>query len=251
MSKIIKPNIQDIIIQNVYRKEFDLLNNINELGILPYLSEEIITYISEFFISTTDYIDYYIEKIYKIRFKNSKLENNFDSEILPYVLQLHNNPNKKEICKNWDYGEEFLLISERHEDGKAFYSSWNNWEKSFLSDFELQIKCISKPRKQIDNKKLLEYLMPINKILRINYARGMNGNPDKWEKEFGPYFQNIIDMNISEQNELFSIWKHKYVECFNFALKDHVNGRKAYFTDNSNSNWLCSFITDFMMCLYH
>jgi hypothetical protein len=35
MSKIIKPNIQDIIIQNVYRKEIDLLNNINEYVPIP------------------------------------------------------------------------------------------------------------------------------------------------------------------------------------------------------------------------
>jgi hypothetical protein len=251
MSKKIKPNNQDNIIQNVYRKEIDLLNNINEIGILPYLTEEIISYISEFFISTTDYIDYYIEKIYKIRFKHSKLENNFDLEILPYIITLHNNPNKEEICKNWNYGEEFLLISERHEDGKAFYFSWNNWEKSFLCDLKIQINCISKPRSEIIDKKLLEYIMPINKILRIDYVCGMRGNADKWEEELGPYFQKIINMNIKEQTELFSIWNHEYVECFKFAIKDHQNGKKEYFSDNPNTSWLCSFITDFMMCLYH
>ena len=93
--------------------------------------------------------------------------------------------------------------------------------------------------------------MPINKILRIDYLCGMYGNSDKWEKDLGSYFQKIIDMPSKQQNELFSIWKHEYVSAFKFAIKDHKNGKKEYFSNNPNASWMCSFITDFMMYLYH
>ena len=233
------------ILHNVYRNEVFLLNKINSLGILPYLPDELVKYILQFLVTITDYIDYYIDKMYNVK------EIHFDSEILPYIVQLHNNPNKDEICKTWDYGEEFLLISERHKDLVAFYIIWCNWGKSFICDLEIQIKCISKHRSEIINKKLLEYLMPINKILRIDYLCGMYGNSDKWEKDLGSYFQKIIDMPSEEQNELFSIWKHEYVSAFKFAIKNHENGKKEYYSNNPNASWMCSFITDFMMYLYH
>lgn len=233
------------ILHNIYHNEIYLLNKINSFGILPYLPDELVTYILQFLVSITDYIDYFIEKMYNIK------EMHLDSKILPYIKHLHNHPNKEEICKKWDYGEEFFLISERHKDMAAYYTIWCNWEKSFLRDLEIQIQCISKSRKEIIDKKLLEYIMPINKILRINYSCSMHGNAYKWGIELGPYFQKIIDMNITERNKIFNIWKYDYVSCFNFALKDHENGKKEYYADNPNASWLCSFITDFMMVLYH
>ena len=245
MSNRLHQTIHDEILNTVYREKIILFNKLNSLEILPYLPEEIISYILQFLVTSTDYIDYYIEKNYKLK----QIE--FDLEILPYIIQLNNNPNKKLICENWDYGEEFLLIYERHKDGKAFYSKWNNWNQSFLCDFKIQIKCISKPRSEIVNKKLLEYIMPINKLLRINYECGIYGNAYQWEKELGPYFQKIIDMNITEQNQIFNIWNEEYSNSFTMSLKDHQNGRKEYFSDNPNTSWLCSFLTDFMMYLYH
>jgi hypothetical protein len=234
----------DIIVNTFYNEKIIFFNKLNSLEILPYLPEEIILYILQFLIKPTDYIDYYIEKFYKLK------QLKFDLEILPYIIRLNNESNKKEICKNWDYGYEFLLISERHKDGKAFYFMLDMWE-SFLLDLLMQIKCISKPRSEIVDKKLLEYIMPINKILRTTYVGGMPGTAYMHELELGPYVQKIIDLSITEQNQLFSIWNQLYVDCFKFAIHDHQNGRKEYFSNDPNTSWLCSFVTDFMMCLYH
>jgi len=237
--------LKELILHNVYAEKIALLRKINSTGILPYLPDDLILYITQFLVSTTDYIDYYIEKIYTIE------QTQFDIEILPYIVQLHNYPNKKEICKNWDYGEEFLLISKRHEDGDAFYSSWNNCDKSFLCDLEMQIKCISKPRSKIINKKLLDYIMPINKILRIDYKSGMMGIPHHWEKDLGPYFQKILSATIEEQKEIFSIWNSSYANSFKLSQIDHSNGKKEYYSYYPETSLMCSFITSFMMYEYH
>ena len=237
--------IHNEILNNIYHDKIYLLNKINSMGILPHLPDELISYIFDFLVSITDYIDYYIEKMYKMSLYN------FDLEILPYILQLHNNPIKEEICKNWDYGEEFLLISKRHEDGKSFYSAWNNWSKSFLSDFHSQIKCISKPRNKIDDKKLLEYVMPINKILRIDYHCGMYGSPIKCEIDLGIYFQKIIDATFEKKAEIFSIWNDSYTKSFRLSLIDHSNGKKQYFNHSPETTLMCSFLTSFMMYEYH
>jgi hypothetical protein len=240
---ISKTDLHQQILNNVYRKEIIQFKFINSTGKLPYLPDEIINHILQFFPSTTDYIDYYIEKLYNLN------QNNFYLEILPYLIQLHNNPKKEEICKNWDYGREFLLISERHEDGKSFYS-WN-WDDSFCCDFLLQVKCISKPRNKIDNKQLLEYILPINKILRIDYKCAMDGRPIYWETDLGPHFQKIIDADTKTQDEIFNIWNEDYVRSFLLTLKNHETGKKNYFIGNQNATFMCSFVTTFMMFQYH
>ena len=51
-------------------------------------------------------MDYYIE----MNYYGATLYENSYLKISPYILQLHNNPKKEEICKNWEYGEEFLLM---------------------------------------------------------------------------------------------------------------------------------------------
>ena len=213
----------------------------------------------DFLTATTDYVSKYIEE--KMYDNNENNDNNgdnadnynqFDIEILDCIKVIHNHPNKNIICKNWIYGEEFFLISERHNDGNAFYSTWNDWDKSFMCDLELQIKCISKPRSKLSsNKKLLDYIMPINKILRINYKCGMIGNPYKWEQDLGHYFQNILSATIEEQNAIFSIWNSSYVNSFKLSQIDHSNGNKEYFKSYPETSWMCSFITSFMMYEYH
>ena len=57
---------------------------------------------------------------------NGDHDKQIDMEILDCFKAIHNHPNKKLICENWIYGEEFFLISERHKDGNAFYYKWNN-----------------------------------------------------------------------------------------------------------------------------
>lgn len=245
MSTQLHQTLTDEILNTIYGEKIILFNKLNSLEILPYLPEEIISYILQFLVTTTDYIDYYIEKFYKLK----QLE--FDLEILPYIIQLHNHQDKVKICKNWDYGEEFILISGRHEDGKSFYSTWSNWGKSFLCDLKIIINCISKPRSEIVDKKLLDYIMPINKILRTTYASGMCGTALMHEIDFGPFFQKIIDMSITEQNQLLSIWNQEYADSFKFALRENQNGKKQYFSNEPNINWLCSFITSFMMYEFH
>jgi hypothetical protein len=214
----------------------------------------------ELLTSTTDYINKYIEKhFYKADIDNdNNIDINYDfnyknyePEIFSCLMQIHNHPNKEEICKNWDYGEEFLLISKRHENGKSFYYAWNKWEESFMCDLELQIKCISKPRNKIDNKKILDYVMPINKILRIDYECCMHGSPNKWEEDLGIYFQKIIDATIEEKNEIFDIWNDSYAKSFKLAQIDHSSGKKDYFYNYPESSFMCSFITSFMMYQYH
>jgi hypothetical protein len=237
--------LQEIILRNVYSEKIALLRKINSTGILPYLPDDLILYIIQFLVTSTDYIVHYIEKMYNTE------QTQLDMEILPYMIQLHNNPDKVKICKNWDYGEEFFLISERHKDGNAFYSSWNNWNDSFLCDFKQQILCISKARSSIGNKDLLAYILPMNKILRINYECGMFGTSYNWEKDLGPYFQNILDANEEIKNEILSIWNSSYAKSFKSTTRHHQNGKKEYFSNNPDVTWMCSFVTDFMMHEYH
>ena len=242
-------NLRDTIISNKYKGEKGSLNKINTLCILPYLPDEIIKYICTFLVSITDYVDYYIEMNY---YDENQYENSY-LEMLPYILQLHNNPKKEEICKNWEYGEEFLLISKRHEDGNSFYSQGNGWINSFLCDLEQQIKCISKSRSEISQKvkELLKYIMPINKILRINYECSMFGCSDEWTKDLGSHFQKIIDLPITDQNEILSIWGYDCAECFTSAMKSHANKEKSWFIHDPKSSWMCSFVMEFMMNKYH
>ena len=226
-----------------YVNEKNNLYFINSLGILPYLPKEIIEYIMTFLIEITDYIDYYIEKLYNLQ------EKKLDIEIVPYMLNLYNNPCVYKICQKWVYGEEFLLISDRNSEEYSFYQEDMSWIDSFILDFQLQVECISKPRNEIENKKLLEYLYPINKILRINYKCSMSGKPITWAQDLGPYFQKIINADIEEQNEILSIWNDDYVNCFRASLNDHNQGNIRYFYENPLENW--KFICDFMMYNYH
>ena len=241
--------LRDKIISNKYKGEKYFLNKINEFEILPYLPDVIIEYILQFLVTITDYMDHYIELDYD-KLNNHKL---FYIEMFPYILQLHNNPKKEEICKNWDYGEEFLLISNRHENGNAFYSLCNDWQGSFISDLQIQIKCISKSRSSLSKKvkELLKYIMPINKILRINYRCDIDGCANEWEKDLGPHFQNIINLSITEQNEILSIWGYECEKCFTQTMKYHVNNKKNYLVNNANISWMCSCVTGFMMNKYH
>ena len=202
--------------------------------------------------ATIDYVNKYIEeKMYDDNDDNGDHDKQIDMEILDCFKAIHNHPNKKLICENWIYGEEFFLISERHKDGNAFYYKWNNWDKSFMCDLELQIKCISKPRSMITNRDLLTYIMPINKILRIDYKCGMTGIPHQWEKDLGPYFQNILAATIEEQKEIFSIWNSSYAKSFKLSQIDHSNGKKEYYSYYPETSLMCSFITSFMMYEYH
>ena len=241
--------LRDLIINNKYKNENFLLNKINEVGILPYLPDVIIEYILQYLVSITDYITHYIE----LDYNNGNKHLNYYREMSPYIVQLHNNPNKEEMCKNWEYGEEFLLISKRHENENAFYSWWNNWEESFICDLEIQIKCISKPRNELSKteKELLKYIMPINKILRINYKCSMAGCVFDWDKDLGHHFQKIIDLPVTEQNELLNIWGYECGSCFTITKSRHTNNRKAWFEKYPNTSWMCSFIMDFMMNKYH
>ena len=58
-------------------------------------------------------------------------------------------------------------------------------------------------------------------------------------------------MSITEQNQLLSIWNQEYADSFKFALRENQNGKKQYFSNEPNINWLCSFITSFMMYEFH
>lgn len=241
------------ILTKKYKDESVLLNTINSSGILPYLPNVIIEHILQYFVSITDYITHYIE----LDYNNGNKHLNYYKEMFPYILQLHNNPKKEEICQNWEYGNEFLLISKRHENGNAFYSSWNNWEESFTRDLEIQIKCISKPRNELSEteKELLKYIMPINKMLRDNYACGMMTTNGKWEIELIPYFQKILDLSVTEQNELLNIWGFDCGSCFQDVMKSNETENNTYtqtfLNEHTKDIWMQNFIIDFMMYKYH
>jgi len=244
-TKLKNKKIRDVKadILSKYQNEKENLDFINSLGILPNLPKEIIEYILQFLITTTDYIDYYIEKMYNLQ------ENILDPEIFPYMLEIHNNSNKEEICKTWDYGQEFLLISDRHCNENSFYNYNNTWENSFTIDFKIQVECISKPRYLIENKKLLEYLLPINKILRIDYKCGMFGSPIMWKRDLEPYFQNILDAKDEDQTAILNIWNADYAKAFRLSIIDHNQGDSRYFTRHPEDSY--KFVIDFMMYHYH
>ena len=65
MSIQLNQQIHNKILNSVYCEKIYLLNKINSMGILPYLPDELITYILQFFVTITDYLDYYIEKMYR------------------------------------------------------------------------------------------------------------------------------------------------------------------------------------------
>ena len=197
-------------------------------------------------INITDCIDVYIEKSY---IDNKEIS---DDAII-YIVLLHNNSNKQEICKDWSYGEEFLHISRRHVNGKAMYSSWNNWEKSFLSDLTNQIKIISKPRSAMSEKEkeLMKFIKPICNILRISWNCQTYGGSYDWEIILGPHLQNIINLPREEQIKLLDIWDSRYADSFRYTMVEHHNNRKSYFSEDPNVSWMCSFVTGFMHYLYH
>jgi hypothetical protein len=222
---------------------------------LSRLNDDVLRLIGYFLFSTIDYITKYLEE--EIYTNNKNKQNEYLSlyrilnpKLVKYVIKLHNNPKKNELCKNWCYGVEFLLTSTRHCNGGRFYDNYSH-EESLCLDFKLQVACINKPRSEILDKTLLEYLLPLNKGLRIDLECGMDGTPLFWEEKLGYNFQKLIDLPTERQNEVLSIWRNNYVKNFTLSLRSHENGQKIYFRDDPSASWISSFITDFMMYQYH
>jgi len=79
--------------------------------------------------------DYIFNLTYKLKNFNEKkighsceeIENLFWNDI----CLLLDDPNKKAILSNWEYGKSFFLTERTHENGKIEFTS-KTWEQSFI-----------------------------------------------------------------------------------------------------------------------
>jgi len=213
------------------------------------------------FVNEAIHLDYYIlseedksildtiNNIILMKYLHNNKSTDFDPDLWECMKYIHMSPNKQEICKNWIYGLEFMAIDERHCNGNSFYDlsrGWS-WEQSFCTDFLLQIYLIAVPHRDI-NDKLLILLHTINLTLRITMGSSMGGSPIYWESNLGECFQEILDLDLQERTIFLDLWKYK--KEFNGAISDNANG-KEYFKDEPEAPFMLSFVTSFIMNLYH
>ena len=76
----------------------------------------------------------------------------------------------------------------------------------------------------------------------------MDGSPIYWESNLGECFQEILDLDLQERTIFLDLWKYK--KEFNGAISDNANG-KEYFKDEPEAPFMLSFVTSFIMNLYH
>jgi len=187
-------------------------------------------------------LDGIIEKLYEPISDRERVR------ILFYIFLLHNDCNKIEICSHWRYGDVFLPISKRHENGEAMYPLLYNWKESFLADLIQHIKFI-KPQSQMtdEERSLMIFIKPIRDILRINWrCNGSSRTPIEWEILLGSHFEYILNLTSASQIVLFEIWEPKYARSFKNAMIQHCNNRKIWFVENPNASWMRSFVFEFM-----
>jgi len=178
-----------------------------------------------------------------------KKSHDFDQELWECLKYIHESPNKKKICNEWTYGIEFSVIDSRHCNNMSFYDinkGWT-WEKSFYTDFICQLYMIVVPHRDI-NTMYLDLLHKINIKLRVTMNASMNGTPEYWISVLGNDLQSILNMEPIQRNECLSLWE--YNDNFLFALKENDN-KKHYFSDDMNVPWIYSFVTTFIMSIYH
>jgi hypothetical protein len=181
--------------------------------------------------------------------KYNQNNTDFDSELYECILYIHMSPNKEDICKNWIYGVEFLLIDSRHCNGSMFYQRSKGWvwKNSFCTDFLQQVFLITCLDRNI-NTEYLDILYRVNKKIRIDLNACMEGSYQEWDSILGDDFQKILDLEESKRDELLNLWKYK--KDFMYAIMWN-SGCKEYFTDKPNIKWITSFVTSFMMAVYH